>query len=408
MAHIGGINIGGIDTSTNLSEFQSGIVFSLNSACNVGEVFSHLDNDWEVEVKQGHHSIVARSRCRFLVDVILTRGLELCQQALDLLSVNGKGDFQIEDSGVEHIILFKDNDKVILRQVSIADIPMNVQASITKLDKEGNIIPDPPLTPINWVPAFRFYRLSQGSNDLFEAYRNLFLGLESLLYEICPKRKGEGEKKWLQRSLSEVSKEISLSDFVPIGVDNPIEYFVKSQYDNIRCKLFHAKGHRAILPHQNINPVEVVDAYETLIGVWRKIASVYFKTLEEGGVITNVGFKSMMKAVFKNGFTFIATNDKTPPEKDDIKISPLNMELYSFDNYSYIGNVKPGQVLLIGVIEGNNIIKPKVIHRIGVNAEDILYSIQYIPDGLTLSGIDKFESYQTYRLINKGMPKTIF
>jgi hypothetical protein len=52
--------------------------------------------------------------------------------------------------------------------------------------------------------------------------------------------------------------------------------------------------------------------------------------------------------------------------------------------------------------------KMKAIYRIGVTVADTLYSIKYIADGLSLAGIDKFESYQTYRLINKGMPKTIF
>jgi hypothetical protein len=408
MASIGMIHLGGRDSHTNLCAFASGVVFFLHSACAVSRIFAFANREWEVEISQGHQSIVARSPLKLAADDILTRGLEVCQQALDLLSLDHQGDLQILTPGVEHILLFHENQRLMLRQVSLADLSVSTQVAIASLDKDGNIIPEPPEPQIKWIPAFRFYRLSQGSSDLFEAYRNLFLALESLLNEICPKQRREGEKKWLQRALGEVGKRISLSEFVPAGTPDPLAYFINSQYDNIRCKLFHAKGHQAILPHQQINPAAVVDAYATLINMWRRIASTYFKAPAGGGVITNIGFKAMMNGAFENGFTFTATADQTLPTKEDTEVSPLHKALYPFEDYAYINDIKPGQVLLIGSLAEKSMAKMKAIYRIGVTVADTLYSIKYIADGLSLAGIDKFESYQTYRLINKGMPKTIF
>jgi hypothetical protein len=67
-----------------------------------------------------------------------------------------------------------------------------------------------------------------------------------------------------------------------------------------------------------------------------------------------------------------------------------------------------GQVLLKGSMEKTNASKVKVIYKTGVKVEDIVYSIHFIPDGLNINGIDRFESYQTVRLINSGMPKLVF
>jgi hypothetical protein len=408
MASIGMIKIGGRDRITNIFEFKSAVMFSLKTVCKVNEVFNYQDNQWEVEVRENHNYIVARSRFELSIDNILKRGLELCQQALDLLSITRKGEMQIEAPGDEHIVLFTETNRIILREVSISNLGIGVDSSYEIIDKDGNIVSKPPPPQINWIPAFRFYRLSQGSNDLFEAYRNLFLGLEALLNQICPKTVKEGEKQWLKRALLLVGGNIQLSELMPEGNNNAVEYFLKTQYDAIRCKLFHAKGDRAILPHQDLNPIEVSGAYDSLLSLWRKIAVIYFNIPGGGGVITNQGFKSFMNEAFSDGFTFVASNDKTPPNEKDNEINPLKKDKYIYKNTDYKNNLKGGRVLLTGSLEEPELSKVKVIHRIGVVIKDVLFSIKYIQDGLYVNGVDKFESYQTVRLINTSNPKTFF
>ena len=200
MASIGMINIGGKDNPAVDISFNSSVVFFLKSACKVDKVFYFQNKQWEVEVKSGTKSIVARSRHKLSIDKILSRGLELCQQSLDLLSVERNGEFHINSPGEEYIILFIEENKVVLREVSFTDLPISVEASFTIVDKEGKTIPEPTTPQISWISAFRFYRLSQGSSDLFEAYRNLFLGLEAILNQIYCKKADEGEKQWLKKT----------------------------------------------------------------------------------------------------------------------------------------------------------------------------------------------------------------
>ena len=142
--------------------------------------------------------------------------------------------------------------------------------------------------------------------------------------------------------------------------------------------------------------------------IWRKIASFYFNVTGGGGVITHQGFQSMMDAGFKNGFSFIASNDNTPSTKDDTEINTNSTDIYSYDYHEYKNGSSAGQVLLKGSMDKINISKVKVIYKTGVKVDDIIYSIHFIPDGLYIKGIDRFESHQIYRLINKGMPKSIF
>jgi hypothetical protein len=37
-----------------------------------------------------------------------------------------------------------------------------------------------------------------------------------------------------------------------------------------------------------------------------------------------------------------------------------------------------------------------------------LMSISGIQDSVTLDGVDSFESYQTFRLVNRGLPRVVF
>lgn len=160
MALVGSIYIGGSEGKPQTGEvFDSGIAFFLEADSKITKIFTY-DNDWEVEVCQGNQCIIARSKQILTVEQILSTGFKLCQKSLDLLSVEGQGEMNIKSPVDEHAILFNSDRQIILRYVSTADMGMSVSASVIKQDKDGNIIPELPKPPVNWIPAFRYYRLS--------------------------------------------------------------------------------------------------------------------------------------------------------------------------------------------------------------------------------------------------------
>jgi len=406
MALIGSIYIGGNDGKPESGVvFNSGIAFFLEVDSKITKLFTY-DNDWEVEVCQENQYIIARSKQILTVKQILSTGFELCQKSLDLLSVEGQGEMNINSPGDKYAILFNIERQTILRYVSITDIGISVSASLVVHDKDGNIIPDLPKPPVNWAPAFRYYRISQSSRDLYEAYRNLYLGLESMLNIICPEVKGEGERNWLLRALHKVNKKTPLLSLVPKNCSDPVTCIVKDQYDNIRCKLFHAKR-KTVLPYETFDPTVVSTAYKTLLMLWHQIAIKYLSINRVGGVFTHQGFKNMTDTFFKKQFIYYATSDPSVPTKEDVAITPLDFPVFSFDENKYEGEIAPGRALITSVLT-KALIQIDVIHRLYSKVEDILFSISYIKDGIYPLGINRLENQEIIRLINKSRPKTIF
>jgi hypothetical protein len=407
MAIVGDIYIGGSEGKPENKEiFYSGVTFFLKSNSNITEVYQY-DNDWEVELNKKNKCIVARCRISLMPDQILTKGFVICQKVLDLLSVTNKGEMTITAPGDRHAILFCNKGQFVLRYVSLTNYRFKVEVSVTEMDKDGNVKPVPPESKIEWITAFRYYRLSQSCDDLYEAYRNLFLSLESLLNTICVKHKNEGEKQWLMRSLTEVMKKSSFASLIQSRVSDPVSCILTSQYENIRCKIFHAKD-ASILPHESLNPTDVSEGYELILRLWKHIAKEYFNIPHNDGAVTNYGFKKMLDTTFQNGFTYYLTSDSSVPNKDDKVISPANCPVFACEENTYMSEIKPGRILLTGAASKNTIEKVGIIKRICSAFGSNLMTVEYIEDGIKPIGIDRFENNEIARLVNRSNSKMIF
>lgn len=425
MARLGNIYLGGLDIGSN-QIFDSGIGFFLVSESKSSEIFSFkcginenneappLYNDiWEVEVKKGHKSIVARCSHSLKPDQILKCGFEACQKALDLISVIHKENIILKEPGTSHVLLFKEESKYILKEISMANLASSTEVSTIVRDKDGNIAPQSIKPEYEWLPAFRYYRLSQSTSDLYESYRNLYLSFESVLSQKFPIKKNEREIDWLRRALKEIKDEINLSECISDknntpNKDNadPVEYIIENQYKLSRLGLFHSKKD-VILPHTLPNPEKLLTEYKRLIKIWYAIVSKCFNIPMEGGAVTDIRFKFSMDEMFGNGFEFQVTDDPTPSKPNDSVISPLNHSVMSFNDIEFKKDHALGQVLLIGRSEGNDLKKIELIHRIGI-FKNVLFSVTFIDDGLFLEGVTRIEIYQTIRLINVNTSKIDF
>jgi hypothetical protein len=410
MAKLGEIYFGGKEYPQNTPEhFPCGIVFSLNKASIVSQIWESDDKKWQGELKQNYSSIVVRSRESLNYEKIVTYGLEQAHRYLDILAIKNIGIFNIKSPETYHISIYQDNTgNYILRHFSICPFGVFVSAKIEVRDKDGNIKPPPPILEPKWTGAFRYYRLSQDSQNIFEAYRNLFLSLEEILNEISPKYVGEGEVKWLKRALAAISAKVKLSHYVPNLTADPIEYLMKSQYNDTRCRLFHAKFPNALLPYSELNPTDVLAAYDILIRLWQDIAQKYFGVPSGGGVFTYQGFKRLMDRLFSQPLSIYLTEDNSSPLESDTMVSPLGKDIFPFTEVSYLSQTQPGFVSWQGKLSPIDILKDKEIHRIGTKVGDTLLNTDSIDEGITPSGVDVFETYQSMRLTNKSKPKAIF
>ena len=327
---------------------------------------------------------------------------------MDIIAVRKLVILILDHPEINHIALFQRNEETILRHFSVNALGIKTSISVEVRDKDGNIKPSIPIPETSWTWAYRYYRLSQASQDIFEAYRNLFLSFEALLHSICPQITRERERTWLKRALSEVSTKVPLARHVPMNITDPIDYFMRSQYEDIRCRLFHAKYPDALLPHEELNPTDVLAAYEALLRLWRDIAETYSQVPRVGGGVTYQGFKFWMDGVFNCPFSLHFTEDNSLPRKDDTQVSPLGLTTFEFEQSRYLGETKPGIVSWQGEISLLDIHKHLCIHRICSLVDGTLLNVDFIRNGLSPSEADIFQTYQSMRLLNRGQPKVTF
>ncbi len=109
-------------------------------------------------------------------------------------------------------------------------------------DSSGTIVEPPEAVPSHHI-GFRYYRLAQTCDDLFDSFRNMYLAFELLLSSSYPKVK-EQEIQWLRRALTSSDSDLRLAQLVPRGTGDPVAYVIQTVYENARLPLFHAKDGR--------------------------------------------------------------------------------------------------------------------------------------------------------------------
>lgn len=408
MAFIGKIFIAGSESMEG--KYKSGISFSLSRMSPMTCIHEIDNGTWQVEFLSDSTDVVARTTSNLDLDTLQSQGFAAIQSALDILSVKGILSTNLSKPASSNAGVYCSNGKAVAYLYSLFDLSMGVSAEVKHIDAAGNEVKSPPPPEPVWNESFRYYRLSQSSSDLFEAYRNLFLAFESLLNTICPKQHREGEAVWLKRCLSLVNSKTSLVQFTPTGKEDPVEYIVDSQYIDIRCKLQHAKFPAATLPHSSLSPINVKQAYGELIRIWRQIAGAYFNVPTGGGVVTYGGFEMMMANGFNGGASIFYTPDDLPPGNDDTMVSPQGLPVFEFISTKYEGQTRPGVVRLTAYEDtlgaSENYMKP--IHRVCSRAGSALFGVACIEQGLVVSGVDGWECIQDFRLINASQPNIEF
>lgn len=408
MALLGDMFIAGTEQLDG--KYKSGVVFSISRKSPLSYVHEFDASSWQVEFRQNSDDVIARSTSELDREVLQSSGFEAVQKVLDVLSVKGILSAYVTRPAMTSIGVYWVNSKSVFYLQSVLDISMGVSVQVQQLDASGNeLTPTSPDEPI-WNESFRYYRLSQSSTDLFEAYRNLFLAFEALLNTICNKNRHEGEAEWLRRALTVTNSRISLARFAPSGISDPIRYIINSQYMSVRCKLQHAKFPAAELPHSSINPVTVRQAYGELVRIWHHIAGTYLNVRTGGGIITYAGFEMMMTNGFKDGSAILYTPDNLPFHREDTAISPQLLPFHEFAETNYMGQVHPGVIRLVGREDTAGLTShyDRPIHRVCSRTKTSLCGVLYIEHGLVVTGVNQWECIHDFRLVNTAQPNVEF
>jgi hypothetical protein len=292
----------GVPLQDAADSWRTGAVFLLRKAARDSAVIS-LDG-WVTAVV-GRLDVVIVCGPSSATDFDTTRkaALMAANRGLDYLSVTGQVDSVIREAPDDCLVWWPDAalGGVVMRCSVVQSYGFVFNATAVVRDASGNIVPSPaPPTPMA-DDAFRFVRMARTSDDLFDAYRNLFLALESLLSDIRPRRqvttpprrrglcrylserrnsnsaRWETEHDWFMDALDQAEELVPLDTLTPPDVTNHKKWINRHIYSAERSALMHAKrGQNYLLPHEPSDRAELISSLGRL---WLYVANLIEKHL---------------------------------------------------------------------------------------------------------------------------------
>jgi hypothetical protein len=202
--------------------------------------------DWDVEVRKDVAFLCARTdlpNANTPMDDMIMGGHDAAEQLLDIIAVEERTPLLCVEP--HNNVAWRTSTqglKVILTGAITCSAEF-AQPIITGRDADGNLIPNPPYVPPQPHASFRYFRYSQASQNVFEAYKNMFLAFESLLDHVTPQESNENETAWLERALTEATttRGLNLSAFGKPR-NRPVQDFIDAHYSAVRCAVFHSKS----------------------------------------------------------------------------------------------------------------------------------------------------------------------
>jgi len=403
MVAVHGISMDRIDNGPA----EGAVAFSLAKAPNRGRIHRFPAEGWEIELRSGSEYVVARTGRSLAGSALVDAAIDHTHRALDLSSVEDGEHLVTATPADGHIAFELAAGRRIVRVHAVADVPVAIDLSITVTRADGSVEPPPIHPALVWAPAFRFHRLSQSSGDLFDAYRNLFLGLEALLDQVFPKTRKEGEKQWLLRSVAAAGARVDLARIARPGAVDPVQDLVDRIY-GIRVQLFHAKIGRALIPDDSVSYTEVAQVYPTLLELWTEIVRGWLSLKRGGGVITHQGFRLMIERSYSS-VDIGVTADDSAAVAEETSPSPCGLPVAILGDPVRLTEVQPGRMGLFGSTDISALPVDQVVGRILIlGPQGAPYMINSIKGGLTLNGADRFETVSIMRLVNRYQPRTEF
>jgi len=294
-----------------------------------------------------------------------------------------------------------------MAQVSTITLSVTLgHATVTVQDANGNVVPSTPVIPKHHI-GFRFYRLSQVSDDLYDAYRNMYLAFESILSSQYPKSKGL-EINWLRQSLNAAASDLQLSNLIPVGVADPTGYLLAKIYDGARLPLFHAKDGKAYFApvQSSINRQEVSTSLAILTQIVIRMAGKWFAARRLGGWVNLALLAEQNEKLFAGSWVVFTDNpDFTLQDGLDSESIKNGVPFPGTYSESFGGEKRPNisrQLQVSGLASRGR------LHALYI-VNDTTPLVGVSPDTtIDFSGLDMFEVHLFLRQRNGSAPKYMY
>ena len=400
--------LGTIDLLSRDGTSFSGAAFTLATAPHTDALLRF--EEAEIEVRNGQRDAVVRFRGTTSALDTYQNGRSLVQQGLDLLSMLGRIDGVIVDAEDEHTLWWPEPTGLVVRLVATTTLRFGVgPVTVEVRDPQGNVVPPTPVVPRHHI-GFRYYRLAQVTDDLYDAYRNMYLAFEVLLSSRFPKSKGERERDWLTRGLNGASADVRIADLVAPGTLNVVGELLNRIYCDARLPLFHAKqGSPFYAPQDSHENREVVAAaLIALTHIVLRMAEAWFQTRRTGGgVYFHWVYQNAAEQLL--GTHMVASADSSPFNASENDLTHHRFQ----DGLSLASRLAPElqrglAPALLGLAEAADLARLPVLRRIDVASSDTPYAALLLESELALDGVGRLEAVAHFRAMNLNQPKSLF
>jgi hypothetical protein len=398
-----------IPIADRTSESSSGAAFLLAQASHVSETV-YVAQDSSLELRTGVEYAVARFCGAGSPQEALALGHKLVQQGLDLVSILGKDDLTLRDSADEYLVWWREQGKQVLRVVSTATLSFDVPpVQMTVHHQDGNEVVQPEVKPV-YHHAFRYFRLSQITEDLYDAYRNMYLAFELLLSSKYPRGNREREIDWLQRGIAQADSVLNLSSLVSSSATDTVQAIVKTIYYDARLPLFHAKeGRDFYLPQSSHHHQAVLQALQLLTKMVLRMSELWYQARYLGGGVTRGWvYRSIEDLLSRSRMLMSDDASEFDPSQSDLGHERyktavwLDVELVPSPSGTDKGPALLGRISDEGFDPSASVRRFEVV---GAKAPRIAHILK---EALTLAGIDQLECRFDTRVSNIRQPRYLF
>jgi hypothetical protein len=389
---------------------ESGGSFTLDNVARETATVEGKDG-WLVEVRARSKVVVARGGQADSAEQAHARAIKAAQQGLDLLSIRGRGDLLIHGAEDEHLVWWSSHGTRILRVYAVAALRIDVPPVTGRVtDATGKEKPPPPEPKPVWHPSFRYFRLAQVSEEVFDAYRNLYLALESILSTATPPKPGEREIEWIPRALRQAQANgLNLAGFGRKDAHDPVAAIVEDLYSATRTATFHAKADKpTLLPLDAVDRSTVLDNLSRLAGLYLELVHRTLDVRRTGGGMFKGGFDMLIGGI-ANELEIHVTDDPVRMEKAHAVINPGG------------GHVRPLVTRrtpqldqrFVATFMGETRVEDladltHVARVVATTREGDPYSAGQLEAHLTLGGFDQFHAVMGIRGLNVRTPRSFY
>jgi hypothetical protein len=305
------------------STLVGGGVLTLSADSEVSRI-ACLPNGIEVEVRQGCSAVVVRGISASDYESAIQTVPEQANKALDIFAMTGQARMALADIWSNQVIWWSASDATVVRVFCSVTLPVSMNVKIVVSSPDGAAISQDVEPAPSWHESMRYFRISEITDDLFDAFRNIYLALESLLSKLEPPQYKEGEGRWLKRALGTAGELVDLRAFQVHPTDEPVNDLYSELWHEIRNSVFHAKSTReSFLPQDTTSRAKVSDAKKRYTRMYLELVYKILGTrYPSGGLYLSTSTVRRMGVAATEGWRIIFREDQSSEDALGDNLSP--------------------------------------------------------------------------------------